>query len=235
MAAGSSASSPNGRQVSPNARTETETATATGGSSHSYPLGREDLHRGERRQSPAALAHSADTGPAAASSSGLSSSAAFPIPEPPHANETNPSDRTELEARLASLDISHAHLSTQLRQLTAERDSLVEHVRSLEGQLAETADPREVEGLRVRIEEQEAEMEGLKDQVEEGRERILNLVGFLSEAPFSFVPILERGSIADSVRGDVGTRSRTRAGCPSRGQCPARRQGDRSRVARIPA
>lgn len=161
-------------------------ATAKGGSSRSYAHGREDQYK-EGRQSPATrLARFADTGPAA-SASEPSSSAAFKTSEPAApANETTSSDRTELEdARpLASLDATHAHLSAQLEQRTAERDSLVEHVRNLEGQLAETADPREVEGLRVRIEEQEVEVEGLKDQVEEGRERILNLVSFFPRDPF---------------------------------------------------
>ena len=156
-------------------------ATATGGSSRSYQHGREDQYQEKRSQSPATgPVRFADTGPAASSFPEPSSSSALKTSESALPHEATSSDRTELEkARpVASLDTSHAHLSAQVEHLTAERDSLLEHVRDLEGQLAETADPREVEGLRVRIEEQEVEVEGLKDQLEEGRERILNLVSF---------------------------------------------------------
>jgi hypothetical protein len=154
---------------------------STGGSSRSYQHGRADQDQEGQNQSPATrLARFADTGPAA-SSSEPTSSAAFKSSEPGPADETTSSDRTELEkarAPAASLDTSHPHLSAQVEQLAAERNSLLDHVRTLEGQLAETADPREVEGLRVRIREQEAEAEGLRDQAEESRERILSLVSF---------------------------------------------------------
>lgn len=168
-------------------------ATATGGSSRSYQHGREDQYQ-EGRQSPATRqTRSADTGFAATTSSEPLSSAALKTSEPALPHETTSSNRTELEeARpLASLDASrsHAHLSAQVEQLAAERDSLVEHVRDLESQLAETADPREVEGLRVRIEEQEVEVDELRDQAEESRERILSLVSLSDLISSSSFPL----------------------------------------------